>query len=75
LEGFSFLEGFISKDSRRQIDNRGEGVGIGVGGGAGNISRRKKTVPTSLRPPPSPSPSLLGERGRGEAVPEGWDIS
>ena len=61
MEGFSFLEGLISKDSRRQIDDRGEGVGVGLGR-AGNVSRRKKTISllTSLCPPPSPPPHFLG---------------
>jgi len=68
VSGLRFLEGFILKDSRRQIDDRGEGFGgcLGWGRMEINISRRKTSIPkTSRRPPPSPPPFWAERQGRG----------
>jgi len=79
-----FLKGLILKDSRRQIGDRGEGVvGDWVGwgriffGGWNKYFSEEKTIPNSFSASSSFSSlsTLLGQRGRVEAVPEGRDIS
>jgi len=67
------LKGSYRKTAADRSTTEGKALGLGLGWGRKYFSEEEDCPNFSASS--SFSFSFLGERGRGEAVPEGWDTS